>query len=411
MSTGFENKKSKTKTSFAASVDSFDITSRFQEYFTKIKDPRVERTRYHLLTDIITIAILAVIAGALGWEDIEEYGLNKQEWLETFLELPLGIPSPDTFRRVFEKINPKEFEQCFRQWVQSLVEKLGVEVVAIDGKTHRGSYDRASQLKALHTVSAWSSKHRLVLGQIKVSEKSNEITAIPALLEMLDISGCIITIDAMGTQKLIAQKIIAANADYVLSLKDNHPTLHQQLKNWFEANLAQGFKSVDVNISQRIEKGHHRIENRQVYTVPVTEVPALHEQDLWVGLKTVVMVVRSIQHWNQTTNEVQFYITSLVSDANKIGSAIRQHWGIENSVHWTLDVTFGEDECRVHSLHSPQNFALLRRIALNALERETSFRRSIRQKSRRAAMNDQYMISVLTAAVSNSNSVLLSACQ
>jgi predicted transposase YbfD/YdcC len=249
------------------------------------------------------------------------------------------------------------------------------------------------------------------LGQIKVSEKSNEITAIPALLEMLDISGCIITIDAMGTQKLIAQKIIAANADYVLSLKDNHPTLHQQLKNWFEANLAQGFKSVDVNISQRIEKGHHRIENRQVYTVPVTEVPALHEQDLWVGLKTVVMVVRSIQHWNQTTNEVQFYITSLVSDANKIGSAIRQHWGIENSVHWTLDVTFGEDECRVHSLHSPQNFALLRRIALNALERETSFRRSIRQKSRRAAMNDQYMISVLTAAVSNSNSVLLSACQ
>ncbi|MEH1789424.1 MAG: ISAs1 family transposase [Nostoc sp.] len=401
MSTGFEKKKRKTKTSFAASVDSFDITSKFQEYFTEVKDPRVERTRYHLLTDIITIAILAVIAGAQGWEDIEEYGLNKQEWLKTFLELPFGIPSPDTFRRVFEKINPKEFEQCFRQWVQSLVEKLGVEVVAIDGKTHRGSYDRESKLKALHTVSAWSSEHRLVLGQTKVNAKSNEITAIPALLEILDISGCIITIDGMGTQKSIAQKIIAANADYVLSLKDNHPTLHQQVKNWFEDSLAQGFFGLDVSISQRVEKGHHRIENRQVYTVSVSQLPVLHEQDLWAGLTTVVMVVRSIQHWNKTTQEVQFYMTSLKSDANKIGSAIRHHWGIENSVHWTLDVTFGEDECRIRSLHSPQNFALLRRIALNALERESSFRRSIRQKSRRAAMNDQYMLSVLTAAFSN----------
>ncbi len=349
--------------------------------------------------------------------------------MKTFLQLPLGIPSPDTFRRVFERINPKEFEQCFRQWVQSLVEKLGVEVVAIDGKTHRGSYHRESQLKALHTVSAWSSEHRLVLGQVKVGDKSNEITAIPALLEMLDISGCIITIDAMGTQKSIAQKIIAADSDYVLSLKDNqtledsltlrYPTLHQQVKNWFETAQSNGFKNVDVSMSQRIEKakslwgrfpstklfktGHHRIDNRQVYTVPVSQLPALHEQDLWAGLTTVVMVVRSIQHWNQTTHEVQFYITSLASDANKIGSAIRQHWGIENSVHWTLDVTFHEDESRIRSLHSPQNFALLRRIALNALERESSFRRSIRQKSRRAAMNDRYMLSVLAAALSNSD--------
>lgn len=411
MARGFENKKSKTKASCTPSIDSKEITTKFQEYFTEIKDPRVERTRYHLLTDIITIAILAVIAGASGWEDIEEYGISKQEWLKTFLQLPFGIPSPDTFRRVFERINPREFEQCFRQWVQSLVEKLGVEVVAIDGKTHRGSYDRGAQLKALHTVSAWSSEHRLVLGQVKVSDKSNEITAIPALLEILDISGCIITIDAMGTQKSIAQKIIAANADYVLSLKDNHPTLHQQVKNWFEANLAQGFQGVDVSISQRVEKGHYRIENRQVYTVPLSQLPVLHEQDLWAGLTTVVMVVRSTQNWNQTTQEIQFYITSLVSDANKIGSAIRQHWGIENSVHWTLDVTFSEDESRIRSLHSPQNFALLRRIALNALEQESSFHRSIRQKSRRAAMNNQYMVSVLASALPNSTSELESTCQ
>jgi predicted transposase YbfD/YdcC len=219
---------------------------------------------------------------------------------------------------------------------------------------------------------------------------------------MLDISGYIITIDAMGTQKSIAQKIIAADADYILSLKENHPTLHQQVKDWFATAQSNGFKDIDVSMSQRIEKGHHPIENRQVYTVPVSQLPALHEQNLWTGLTTVVMVVRSIQHWNKTTQEVQFYITSLKSDANKIGSAIRQHWGIENSVHWTLDVTFNEDECRIHSLHSPQNFSLLRRIALNALERESSFRRSIRQKSRRAAMNDQYMLSVLAAAFPNS---------
>ena len=373
MPTGFENKKSKTKASSTPSLDSFDIASKFQEYFTQIKDPRVERTRYHLLTDIITIAILAVIAGAQGWEDIEEYGLNKKEWLETFLELPFSIPSPDTFRRVFEKINPKEFEQCFRQWVQSLVEKLGVEVVAIDGKTHRGSYDRESKLKALHTVSAWSSEHRLVLGQTKVNAKSNEVTAIPELLDILDISGCIITIDAMGTQKLIAEKIIAADADYILSLKENHPTLHQQVKNWFETAQSIGFEGINVSISQRIEKGHHRLEKRRVYTVPMSQIPQLYQLDLWAGLKTIVMVVRSSQHWNKTTQEVQFYITSLASDAIKIGSAIRQHWGIENSVHWTLDVTFHEDESRIRSLHSPQNFALLRRIALNAIEARIIF--------------------------------------
>ncbi|MFS0518901.1 ISAs1 family transposase [Nostoc sp. UIC 10607] len=225
------------------------------------------------------------------------------------------------------------------------------------------------------------------------------------------ISGCIITIDAMGTQKSIAEKIIAASSNYILSLKDNHPTLHQQVKNWFEKAKELDFKGIDVSINQRLEKGHHRIENRLVYTVPVSQLPGLHELDLWPGLTTVVMVVRSIQHWNKTTHEVQFYITSLLSDANKIGSAIREHWGIENSVHWTLDVTFGEDESRIRSLHSPQNFALLRRIALNALERETSFRRSLRQKSRRAAMNDQYMVSVLAAALPNSTRELESTCQ
>jgi predicted transposase YbfD/YdcC len=397
MLTGFK-KKSTAKTFGLPNLDSQNVISEFQQNFIGIKDPRVDRTKLHLLSDIISIAVLAVIAGAQGWEDIEEYGLNKQAWLETFLELPFGIPSPDTFRRVFERIDPKELEKSFQRWVQSLVEKLGLEVVAIDGKTHRGSYDRKSELKALHTVGAWASEHRLVLGQTKVNCKSNEITAIPALLEMLDLSGCIITIDAMGTQTAIAEKIIDADADYILSLKDNHPTLHKQVQDWFENAQSMGFEGIDVSINQRVEKGHNRIENRQVYTVPVSQLPPLQQQSQWKGLATVVMVVRTIQHWNKTTREVQFYLSSLPSDANKIGSAIRQHWGIENSVHWTLDVTFHEDESRIRSMHSPQNFGLLRRIALNALGREFSFRRSIRQKSRRAAMNDQYMLSVLAAS-------------
>jgi predicted transposase YbfD/YdcC len=288
--------------------------------------------------------------------------------------------------------------------VQSLVERLGVEVVAIDGKTHRGSYDRVSKLKSLHTVGAWASEHRLVLGQTKVDSKSNEITAIPALLEMIDVAGCIVTIDAMGTQKLIAQKIVDANADYILCLKDNHPTLHQQVKNWFETAQSHGFKGIDVSNSQTVEKGHNRIETRKVFTVPVSLLPPLHEQQQWVNLNTVVMVVRTVQHWNETTQEVQFYITSLPSDAHKIGSAIRQYWGIENSVHWTLDVTFHEDESRIRSLHSPQNFGVLRRIALNALNRETSFKRSIRQKSRKASMNDKYMLTILSASLPTSSS-------
>jgi predicted transposase YbfD/YdcC len=321
----FLEKKGKTTASTLFSLDSGSIIGNFQQYFQGLKDPRAKRRRLHPLIDIITIAILAVIAGAQGWEDIQEYGINKQEWLQQFLELPEGIPSPDTFRRVFERIKPKELEKCFQEWVQSLVEKLDVEVVAIDGKTHRGSYDRASGLKSLHTVSAWASENRLVLGQTKVSSKSNEITAIPALLDLIDVSGCIVTIDAMGTQKLIAQKITDANADYVLCLKDNHPTLHQQVKNWFETAQSQGFKGIDVSISKRVEKGHNRIETRKVFTVPVSLLPPLHEQQQWANLNTVVMVIRTVQHWNQTTREVQFYITSLPSDANKIGSAIRQH--------------------------------------------------------------------------------------
>jgi predicted transposase YbfD/YdcC len=375
------------------------LTERMQSYFSEIKDPRVQRTRAHLLVDILIIGILSVIAGGKGWEDMETYALSKQDWLKQFLALPNGIPCPDTFRRVFERIDPKAFERCFQRWVQSIVETVGAQVIPIDGKTLKGSYDREQKQSALHLVSAWASEHRLVLGQVKVADKSNEITAIPALLELLELAGCIITIDAMGTQTAIAATIYNSKADYVLALKTNHPTLYKQVETWFKQALTQGFEGIALSYDEQVEKGHHRIEKRQVWCVPVSQLPLLHNQEDWAGLKCVVMVVRVRHLWNKTTHEVQFYLTSLESDARKLGQAIRLHWGIENGLHWTMDVTFKEDDCRVRTGHAPQNLAILRRIALNALNREQSFRRSTRQKSNRAAMDNNYMLKILAACL------------
>lgn len=312
---------------------------------------------------------------------------------------------------VFERINPKVFERCFRRWVESIVDTLGAQVIPIDGKTLKGSYDRVQGKKALHLVSAWSSEYCLVLGQVKVADKSNEITAIPALLELLDIAGCIITIDAMGTQTAIASQIFNAKADYILALKGNHPTVHGQVKNWEEQQLSQGFEGITHSYDERIEKGHHRPEKRQVWCVPISQLPTLHNQDNWVGLKCVVMVVRVRHLWNKTTREVQFYLTSLDCDARKLGQAIRLHWGVENGLHWTLDVTFNEDACRVRTGHAPHNLSLLRRMALNALNLEQSFKRSNRQKSNRAAMDNNYMLTILAACLSHHNDASKPSCQ
>lgn len=412
MASGFNSPKQTIKNSKNLSIaNAAALTEQMELIFSEIEDPRVERTRVHLLTDILIIAILSVIAGANGWEDMENYGLSKSEWLEQFLALPEGVPSADTFRRVFERINPKVFERCFRRWVESIVETVGAQVIPIDGKTLKGSYDRGLGKTALHLVSAWSSEYRLVLGQVKVTDKSNEITAIPALLELLDIAGCIITIDAMGTQTAIASQIFKAKADYVLALKGNHPTLHAQVQDWFEQRLAYGFEEITNSYDERIETGHHRTEKRQVWCVPISQLPLLHNQDDWVGLKCVVMIVRGRHLWNKTTREVQFYLTSLDCDARKLGQAIRLHWGVENGLHWTLDVTFNEDACRVRTGHAPQNLSLLRRLALNALNLEQSFKRSNRQKSNRAAMDNNYMLTILAACLSKHDDASKRYCQ
>ncbi len=270
----------------------------------------------------------------------------------------------DTFRRVFEQINPKQLEQCFEQWVKQLVDELGIQVIAIDGKGVNGSYNRQAGSKALHLVSAWATQHRLVLAQTKVQDKSNEITAIPALLELLDIQGCIVTLDAMGTQKDIAYQIHTAHADYILSLKANHPTLFQQVDRWLNKSRAEG--TLPAPSEHTTEAGHHRTESRKVWTLSIDLFPALYQADEWAGLQTIVVVERTRHLWNKTTHEIQFYLSSLPPQSSRIAAAIRQHWGIENSLHWTLDVTFAEDGCRVRSLHAPHNLALKRRFAVNA---------------------------------------------
>jgi len=345
------------------------------------------------------IAILATIGGATGWEDIELYGESHQDWLETFLDLGHGVPHADTYRRVFERIDPEAVHQCFLGWVKQVVASTGAQVIPIDGKSVKGSYEREKKQSALHLVSAWASEHRLLLAQVKVDSKSNEITAIPALLKLLEITGCIITIDAMGTQTEIAQQIIDQQGDYVLSLKANHPTLYAQVQGWFEAAQATAFAGIELSYEQRVEAAHHRREHRQIWVVPATVIAELHQPTAWAGLKSLVRVIRVRHLWNKTTREVQFYLTSLPCDAQQIARAIRSHWGIENQLHWVLDVTFGEDASRIRTGHSPENFALMRRMAISLLNQETSTKRSLRQKMKRAAMDSTYMLQVLDTAL------------
>ena len=393
------HKKSRKSSSIKAPIDCEQVQKEWTKHFEDLIDPRGSQGVLHPFISIVMIALLATIGGAKGWEDIETYGVSHEGWLSSFLPLPFGIPSADTYRRLFERISPTAFEQSFQSWLSGLVRDLGAQVIPIDGKTVRGSYDRNGEQSALHLVSAWASENRLFLGQVKVEDKSNEITAIPALLELLDISGCIITIDAMGTQTDIAHQIQAQGADYVLALKANHPTLHAQVKQWFETAQAQNFEGIEHSYDVRVESGHHRREKRQVTAVSIDQMGDLYKQAQWSGLQTIVRVVRTRHLWNKTTTEVMFYLSSLPPDAQQLGKAIRQHWSIENQLHWVLDVTFGEDASRVRKGNSPENIALLKRWSINLLNQETSFKRSTRQKAKRASMDVTYLLKVLNASI------------
>ncbi len=367
------------------------------KHFQHLQDPRVERTQHHSLVAIVTIAILAVLSGADGFVAIETYGKAKQSWLETFLDLPNGIPSHDTFGRVFGMLEPQELENSFLGWVSSITQKLGLSLIHVDGKTAKGSYDREGKLKALHSVSAWSSENGLVLAQQKVESKSNEITAVPLILKLLNLKGAVVTLDAMGTQIAIARQIKQAEGDYVLALKGNQGKLSQQVSDWFKQAQAKNWQGIESSYYETLETGHHRIETRQVWAVPVSQLPPLHRQSQWVGLTTVVMVRSRRKLWNKTTTKVRFYISSLEADAQRHNRVIRSHWSIENSLHWVLDLTFNEDASRIRQGYAPENLGLLRRLSVNLLKREPS-KQSLKMKRYKAGMDNNFLIKILAAS-------------
>lgn len=363
------------------------------EHFETVEDPRIERSKEHLLIDILTIAILAVICGADGWVGIETYGKAKYQWLKRFLALPNGIPSHDTFARVFARLNPEQLQESFLSWVRAVSRVSEGEVIAIDGKTVRRSYDEGKNKGAIHMISAWASQNRLVLGQRKVDDKSNEITAIPELLKVLDLNGCIVTIDAMGTHKAIALQIVAQGGDYVLALKGNQGNLFDDVQQIFEQAQAQDFQGIEHDFYQTIDAGHGRIEKRRCWSLG--QVEYLIDAEQWSQFTSIAMVESVRQCEGQTSRELRYYISSLSPDAQKLAESIRSHWGIENPLHWVLDVAFREDECRIRTGNAPENFALLRHLALSALNQEKTAKLGVANKRRQAGWDNDYLLKVL----------------
>jgi predicted transposase YbfD/YdcC len=370
------------------------------EHFATLPDPRRDHLKEHRLVDILTIALCGVICGADGWAAIETFGCEKERWLRTFLALPSGIPSHDTFGRVFARLDPEAFRRCFLTWVRAVVGEPAPQVVAIDGKTLRRSHDRGAGKEALQLVSAWAATSDLVLGQVATDTKSNEITAIPVLLRLLDLEGAVVTTDAMGCQTAIATQIVKQGADYVLALKDNHEKLHERVRQTFaDADRAAGtiLPLGDLLEDTTTDKGHGRREQRRCRAIGDPAYLAYIDPDrAWSKLQSVVCI-ESTRHIGETVSvETRHYLSSLPADAKTLSAAIRSHWGIENRLHWVLDVTFREDDCRVRAGHAPENFAILRHIALNLLRQDRSSKGSVPTKRFRAALNDRYLHSLLS---------------
>ena len=389
-------------------------------HFADLRDPRVERTREHLLEEILLIAIAAILSGASGWNEIEDYAHSKHDWFQSFLTLPGGIPSHDTFNRVFSALDPEELEKGFVAWVSSIAKLTAGEVVAIDGKTgvpsDRSSSlgwktgvpsDRSSSLgwktlrgasepskkgpdkKAIvHRVSAWANTNCLVLGQRLVDEKSNEITAIPKLLDALELTGTVVTIDAMGCQRAIAEKIIAKKADYILAVKENQGHLLEEIKDSFQMLAADA-------VEEEIDYGHGRVEQRRCSVI--ADLSLIEKAAEWASLQGIVRIQSERFHkaTGKTETEIRYYITSLAPDAMRLNRSIRQHWGIENKLHWVLDVGFGEDLDRKRAGHAAQNFSVLNRIALNLLKQDKTSKRGVHGMRLKAGWDNDYLLHLL----------------
>jgi len=358
---------------------SSELSDTFWPHFSSIIDPRQNtHNKRHELKDILLLALLAVICGAESWVEVEEFGLAKISWLEKILSLPHGIPSHDTIGRVFSLISPTQFRESFLSWTKSLVALTDGEFIAIDGKTLRRSHDQAKDKQAIHMVSAWASVNSLVLSQVKTDEKSNEITAIPELLDLLCLKGCVVTIDAMGCQKVIAEKIVEQSGDYVLALKDNHQKLRKAVSDYLDDKVTCSSGSLSYHETQ--DKGHGRFEIRRYW---------LTDQIDWLEQKAEWAIDGKI------TIERCYYLCSLDNDVQRFSQSVRHHWGVENRLHWCLDVAFNEDQCRVRKDHAAENFAILRHIVLNMLRRETSTKKGLKAKRRKAGWNKSYLTKIL----------------
>lgn len=365
-------------------------------HFASLTDPRVRRCRRHLLADIIAIAICGVVCGCKSWKEVALYGRSKGDWLKTFLELPGGIPSKDTFRRVFASIKPAGFQRCFRSWTQALAATLGVKHIAIDGKTLRRSHDRGAGKTALHLVSAWATANHLTLGQVAVEDKSNEITAIPQLLELLELAGAIVTIDAMGCQKEIARKIRERGGHYALAVKDNQERLLADIQACFQTELEKPEGQGNYSSHSTVVIGHGRIERRHYYTIDRPK--GIRDEALWKDLRTITMTISERQvKGEEPKGEIRYYLGSKEGSARTYARYIRGHWGIENSLHWVLDMVFDEDRSRIRKGHGQENLAQLRRLAVSILKNYESKYDSIRTKQLKAMFDNQVLENMLLA--------------
>lgn len=368
------------------------VSTRIHDHFDALTDPRRRKVTYSLI-NIVTIALCAVICGADDFVSIAEFGRKKRKWLKQFLDLSAGIPSHDRFNAILGAIKPAEFEQCLLSWITALHEVSDGQMVAIDGKTLRRSFDAATNKSAIHMVSAWATANHISLGQVVVDEKSNEITAIPKLLEIIELSGCLVTIDAMGCQTEIAKKIVEAGADYVLAVKGNQPSLHDGIRAFFERPLEDNFAKVRLSCHETWERGHGREVRRTYFVCPVPD--DLPDRRRWKKLAAIGMAINDTLRDGKQTTEVRYYILSRKLSAKKFAAAARGHWAIENRLHWQLDVTFGEDQSRIRKGHADANFSILRRAALSLLKNNHTLKVGVKNKRLAAGWCDDYLAQVL----------------
>lgn len=367
-----------------------------KSHFGELSDPRAQHRIEHLLIDIVMITLCAVICGADSWVEIEQYGIAKQSWLETFLELPNGIPAHDTIERLFARLRPEQLQGCFLSWVQAVFEISGGQLIAIDGKTLRGSYERGGKRGMIHMVSAWATQARIVLGQRKVQEKSNEITAIPDLLAVLDLVGAVVSIDAMGCQTAIADQIVAQDGDYVLALKGNQGSLYEDVQQMVAYARQQQFRGIEHDYYETQEQGHGRTEVRRYWVME--QVDALIGAEKWAKLTAIGGVESQRQIGDKTTLEMRYYLLSLPLTAQQLAQSVRGHWGIENQLHWILDVAFREDQARPRVGYSGENLAVIRHLAVNLLSQDRSAKGGIHAKRLRAGWDNTFLLKVLSQA-------------